>query len=136
MREAQDELAEAFAVVEDWQERYQYIIDLGRALPEMPEALRVEERKVKGCQSQVWLAAERQADGRLRFQGASDAAIVSGLIALLLRIYSGRTPQAILDTPPDFIAEVGLAEHLSPSRGNGLHAMLRAIKAHAAAAGA
>lgn len=133
MRAVQEELIDSFALVDDWQERYQYIIDLGRALPDMPAALRTEERKVKGCQSQVWLHPDLR-DGRLHFQGASDAAIVSGLIALLLKLYSGRTPRAILATPPDFIAEIGLAEHLSPSRGNGLHAMIRAIKAYAEAA--
>ena len=125
--QAQQEVIEEFSLFDDWMDRYQYIIDLGRRLPEFPEALRTEENRIRGCQSQVWFVPE-QKDGRLYFQAISDAAIVSGLIALLLRIYSGRAPQDILDTPPDFVSALQLEAHLSPTRSNGLASMLKAIR--------
>ena len=127
---AQDAIAEEFAFFGDWTERYQYLIDLGRKLPPFPEALKTEERKVQGCQSQVWLAASGDAQ-RLDFQAISDSAIVSGLIALLLRVYSGRSAREIVDTEPRYIETIGLAKHLSPTRSNGLAAMLQTIKAYA-----
>ncbi len=130
---AQDAIAEEFAFFGDWTERYQYLIDLGRKLPPFPEALKTEEYKVQGCQSQVWLVASGDAR-RLDFQAISDSAIVSGLIALLLRVYSGRSAQEIVDTAPRYIEAIGLAKHLSPTRSNGLAAMLQTIKAHARAA--
>jgi len=124
---AQREVIEEFSLFEDWMDRYQYLIDLGRRLPEFPEALRTEENRIRGCQSQVWFVAE-QKEGRLLFRAISDAAIVSGLIALLLRLYSGRYPQEILDTPPDFVTALQLESHLSPTRSNGLSSMLQAIR--------
>ena len=124
---AQDEVIEEFAFFDDWVDRYQYLIDLGRRLPALSDAELVEQNKIKGCQSQVWFVAEKDND-RLIFRAISDAAIVSGLIALLLRIYSGRRPQDILDTPPNFVAELQLEQHLSPTRSNGLSAMLKAIR--------
>ena len=124
---AQQEVIEEFAFFDDWMDRYQYLIDLGRRLPALSEAELVEENKIKGCQSQVWFVAEQEND-RLKFRAISDAAIVSGLIALLLRIYSGRRPEDILNTPPDFVAELQLEQHLSPTRSNGLSAMLKAIR--------
>jgi len=127
---AQDAIAEEFAFFGDWTERYQYLIDLGRKLPPFPEALKTEERKVQGCQSQVWLAASGD-EQRLGFQAISDSAIVSGLIALLLRVYSGRSAREIVDTEPRYIEAIGLAKHLSPTRSNGLAAMLQTIKAYA-----
>jgi len=127
---AQDAIAEEFAFFGDWTERYQYLIDLGRKLPPFPEALKTEERKVQGCQSQVWLAASGDAQ-RLDFQAISDSAIVSGLIALLLRVYSGRSAREIVDTEPRYIETIGLAKHLSPTRSNGLAAMLQTIKVYA-----
>lgn len=130
---AQDELIANFELFEDWMDRYQYLIDLGRRLPEFPEELRTEENRIRGCQSQVWFVAE-QKDGRLEFRAISDAAIVSGLIALLLRLYSGRYPQDILDTPPDFVTALQLESHLSPTRSNGLSSMLKAIRRFAAEA--
>lgn len=123
---AQEEVIEEFAFFDDWMERYQYLIDLGRRLPELPEADRVDANRIRGCQSQVWFVAEER-DGRLYFRAISDAAIVSGLIAVLLRIYSGRQPRDILDTPPDFIGALQLEQHLSPTRSNGLASMLAAI---------
>lgn len=130
---AQQELIAEFELFEDWMDRYQYLIDLGRRLPEFPEELRSEENRIRGCQSQVWFVAERR-DDRLYFRAISDAAIVSGLIALLLRLYSGRRPQDILDTPPDFVTALQLESHLSPTRSNGLSSMLKAIRGFAAAA--
>jgi cysteine desulfuration protein SufE len=130
---AQDELVEEFSFFDNWMDRYQYLIDLGRRLPAMTAEERVDENKIKGCQSQVWFVAE-QRDGRLNFRATSDAAIVSGLIAMLLRIYSGRHPQDILDTPADFVAALNLEQHLSPTRSNGLAAMLQAIRTFASQA--
>ena len=127
---AQDEVIEEFRFFDDWVDRYQYLIDLGRRLPEFPERDRVETNKIKGCQSQVWFVANRRGD-RLEFRAISDAAIVSGLIALLLRIYSGRRPRDILDTPPTFISALEFGQHLSPTRSNGLAAMLEAIRGFA-----
>ncbi|MEO1201769.1 MAG: SufE family protein [Pseudomonadota bacterium] len=131
---AQQELVEEFALFDDWMDRYQYLIDLGRRLPEFPEELKNDEHRIKGCQSQVWFTANQRDDGRLGFQAISDAAIVSGLIAVLLRIYSDKQPADILATPPSFIENLGLETHLSPTRSTGLHSMLEAIRRFAAAA--
>ncbi len=131
--EAQRELIDDFALFDDWMDRYQYIIDLGRRLPEFPEEHKTDENKIRGCQSQVWFVAD-QKDGRLEFQAISDAAIVSGLIALLLKLYSGRFPQDILDSSPDFVSELQLESHLSPTRSNGLASMLKAIRRFASEA--
>jgi cysteine desulfuration protein SufE len=128
--DAQREIVEEFAFFGDWTERYQYLIDLGRKLPEFPEALRREEYKVHGCQSQVWLVPE--GDARcMHFLAVSDSAIVSGLIALVLRVYSGRPAAEIVATEPAFVQSIGLARHLSPTRSNGLAAMLETIRAKA-----
>jgi cysteine desulfuration protein SufE len=124
---AQSAIVEEFSFFDDWTERYQYLIDLGRKLPPFPESLRTDENKVHGCQSQVWLVANGDRD-RLHFQAASDSAIVSGLIALLLRVYSDRSAQEIVDTTPRFIEALGLARHLSPTRNNGLAAMFKTIQ--------
>ncbi len=123
----QDAIAEEFAFLGDWTERYQYLIDLGRKLPPFPDELRTDANKVTGCQSQVWLATSGGAD-RMEFRAISDSAIVSGLIALLLRVYSGRSARAILDTEPRFVEAIGLAKHLSPTRNNGLAAMFKTIQ--------
>lgn len=133
VRAAQDEVVQEFAFFEDWMDRYQYLIDLGRRLPDLANDELVEENKIKGCQSQVWFVASQE-DGRLQFRAISDAAIVSGLIAVLLRIYSNRRPQDILDTPADFVSELKLDQHLSPTRSNGLAAMLTAIRRFASEA--
>ncbi len=130
---AQQELIDDFSLFDDWMDRYQYLIDLGRRLPEFPESLRTEENRIRGCQSQVWFVAEEK-EGRLEFRAISDAAIVSGLIAVLLRLYSGRYPQDIIDTPPDFVKALQLESHLSPTRSNGLSSMLTAIRGFAAEA--
>jgi len=131
IEQAQREMIEEFRLFDNWMDRYQYIIDLGRQLPEFPEEWRTEDSRLHGCQSQVWFRMKPAGD-RLEFQAISDSAIVSGLIAILMRVYSDRSPQEILDTPPDFIDAIGLDAHLSPTRSNGLHAMIDAIKGHAA----
>jgi cysteine desulfuration protein SufE len=130
---AQQEVIDEFSLFDDWMDRYQYLIDLGRRLPDFPAELRTEENRIRGCQSQVWFVADKT-DGRLEFRAISDAAIVSGLIALLLRVYSGRRPQEILDTPPDFVTALQLETHLSPTRSTGLSSMLKAIRNFAAEA--
>ena len=127
---AQDELIEEFRFFDDWMDRYQYLIDMGRRLPEFPKSEQTDANKIRGCQSQVWFIASEK-DGRLYFQAISDAAIVSGLIAMLLRIYSGRLPQDILDTPPAFVTALDLEQHLSATRSNGLSSMLSAIRTFA-----
>lgn len=128
--DAQREIIDEFALFGDWTERYQYLIDLGRKLPPFPQEWMTEANKVHGCQSQVWMVVSGDA-GKLDIRATSDSAIVSGLIALLLRVYSGRSARDILDTGPDFIDGLGLSKHLSPTRSNGLAAMLNTIKAHA-----
>ena len=133
VRAAQDELIEEFGLFDNWIDRYQYIIDLGRRLPDFPETDKTDDNRIRGCQSQVWFVASQE-DDRLNFRAISDAAIVSGLIALLLRIYSGRRADDILDTPPDFVSALGLEQHLSPTRSTGLHSMLEAIRGFAGAA--
>jgi len=130
VEKAQQEIIEEFAFFDNWMDRYQYLIDLGRRLPDLPESARSEENKIRGCQSQVWLVAER--DGELlNFRAISDAAIVSGLIAILLRIYSGKKPADIVATPAKFVGALQLEQHLSPTRSNGLAAMLQAIQRYA-----
>ena len=124
---AEADLVEEFGLFENWVDRYQYLIDLGRRLPEFPDALRNDANRIRGCQSQVWFVPRQEGD-RLTFQATSDAAIVSGLIALLLRVYSGRRPEEILATPPDFVRALELENHLSPTRSTGLNAMLEAIR--------
>lgn len=130
--EAQEELIEEFGFFEDWMDRYQYLIDMGRKLGEFPENWMTDEFKIDGCQSNVWIKPA-VSDGRLFFRGTSDSAIVSGLIAVITRVYSGRTPTEIKNTPAEFIKAIGFNEHLSPTRSNGLHAMLTAIYGYASA---
>ncbi|GAB4225380.1 MAG: SufE family protein [Acidobacteriota bacterium] len=125
--EAVERLAEEFSFFDDWTDRYQYIIELGRKLPPFPEEWKREEFRVRGCQSRVWLVPEAR-DGRLWFHATSDAAIVSGLLAILLRVYSGRTAEEILATPPDFLRRLGLAEHLTPTRANGFRSAIEKIR--------
>jgi cysteine desulfuration protein SufE len=127
---AQDEIIDEFALFSDWSERYQYIIDLGKKLAPFPDTLKTDEHLVSGCQSKVWLVAEGDADC-LRFSASSDSTIVSGLICLLLRVYSGHSADTILETTPYFIEKIGLQAHLSGTRSNGLHAVLAKIKSFA-----
>jgi cysteine desulfuration protein SufE len=126
-------IEEELSLFDDWEDRYRYIIDLGRSLPPFPTEWMDETHRIAGCQSRVWLA-EKLHGGRLHLAGASDAAIVSGLVALLLRVYSGRTPAEITATDPAFLNELGLIGALSTNRGNGVAAMARRIRAMARAA--
>ena len=125
--DAQAAIADEFGFFGDWSERYQYLIDLGRKLPEFPDAWKTEEHRLHGCQSLVWIVAEGDAS-KLDFHSISDSAIVSGLIYLALRVYSGRSAQEILATQSDYISAIGLAKHLSPTRSNGLAALLGFIR--------
>ena len=122
----QAELVDEFAMFDDWMIRYEHVIDLGKQLPEFRDEWKTDENKIHGCQSQVWLNMEMR-DDVLHIDGMSDAAIVSGLVAIVLRVYSDQKPQDILDAKPNFIADIGFTDHLSPTRSNGLHAMLRTI---------
>ena len=124
------EIVDEFEDLEEWPERFKYIIELARELDDLPPEYHSDEYKVDGCVSQVWLHASSKGD-RLFFEADSDAVIVKGLIALLIRVYSGRTPGEILATPPDFLQETGLSTHLSPNRTNGLLAMVNRIMAYA-----
>ena len=127
---AQAAIAEEFGYFLDWSERYQYLIDLGRKLHAFPDALKIEDNRLLGCQSMVWIVADGDAK-RLDFRAISDSAIVSGLIFLALRVYSGRGATEILATQPDYIDAIGLARHLSPTRSNGLAALLGFIQQRA-----
>ena len=125
--EAQAAIADEFSFFGDWSERYQYLIDLGRKLPPFPEEWKTEDNRLQGCQSMVWIVPEGDAKD-LRFKAVSDSSIVSGLIYLALRVYSGRSAEEVLATTPDYIADIGLAKHLSPTRSNGLAALLQFIQ--------
>ncbi|MBT8064045.1 MAG: SufE family protein [Gammaproteobacteria bacterium] len=127
----QQDIVDSFGLFPEWLDRYQYLIDLGRKLPPLAEEEKVDEKLLAGCQSRVWLYLEGDAD-EVTIRANSDAAIVSGLIALLTQVYSGCSARQIVETEPAFIREIGLADHLSPTRANGLHAMLKAIREHAA----
>lgn len=125
--DAQVAIRDEFAFFSDWSERYQYLIDLGRKLPPLPESERVEANRLLGCQSMVWIVTSGTPD-RLEFTAASDSAIVSGLIFLALRVYAGRSAAEIVATEPTFVDDIGLARHLSPTRNNGLSALLAFIR--------
>ena len=130
-------IIEDFSLLDDWEDRYRYVIELGRELPPLPEAERTEANKVRGCASQVWLVSERRGDGKpvLVFRGDSDALIVKGLIAILLQIYSGRSPEEIVALDPEAaFSALGLRGHLTSQRANGLSAMVVRIKSDAQAA--
>ena len=129
-KQTQDEIIDSFGLFSEWLDRYQYLIDLGRKLPALDAAEKIDDKLLAGCQSQVWLLLEGGAN-QVTIRANSDAAIVSGLIALLIQVYSGCSAQQIVDTEPYFIEAIGLSDHLSPTRANGLHAMLGAIKGHA-----
>lgn len=126
----QDDIISSFSLFPEWLDRYQYLIDLGRKLTPLAEEEKTDDKLLAGCQSQVWLYLEGDAD-KVIIRANSDAAIVSGLIALLISVYSGCSAKQIAETEPYFIRDIGLSDHLSPTRANGLHAMLNAIKGHA-----
>ena len=132
INEAQDEVIEEFAELTDWMDKYQLLIDLGNELQPLDQKYKTEDNLIDGCQSRVWLQADMK-DGRLYFTAESDALIVKGIIALLIRVLSGHTPQEIIDADLYFIDRIGLKDHLSPTRSNGLLAMLKQIKVYAVA---
>jgi len=129
----QQEIVTLFTALPGWEDRYRKIIEMGKALAPMPEAHKTDAAKVKGCQSQVWLHSELSAEGRVQLEGDSDALIVRGLVALLLRVYADASPDEILQYPPNFLQELGFAGNLSPSRTNGLNSMIRQIQHFAVA---
>lgn len=133
INEVQDEIVEEFEGLTDWMDRYAYIIDLGNTLAEYPVSKKVPENLIEGCQSRVWISAERDAGGKVKFEADSDAMIVKGIVALLLRVLNDRTPDEILGADLYFVDKIGLKEHLSPTRSNGLVAMLKQINNYAKA---
>ena len=132
--EAAERLREDFALLDEYRDKVEYLIDLGKRLPPLPDALKTEGNKVRGCQSQVWLVAELDPSrGRLRLRADSDAVLTRGLVALLLELYDRRTPGEVLANPPAVLEEIGLARFLTPGRAGGLHAMVARIRALAEA---
>ena len=132
IEEVQNEIIEEFSMFEDWEERYQYMIDLGKDLPIIDEKYKTEDNIIKGCQSRVWVHANME-DDKINFTADSDAIITKGIIAILIRVFSNQHPKAILDANTDFIDKIGLKEHLSPTRANGLVSMIKQLKMYAIA---
>jgi cysteine desulfuration protein SufE len=130
--EKEIEIIEDFAIYDDWMDKYEYIIELGKDLPIINNELKTENKIIKGCQSQVWLHADK-VDGKIVYTADADAIIAKGIISLLIQVLSNETPQAVLDARLDFIKEIGLQEHLSPTRSNGLVAMVKQMKIYALA---
>jgi len=132
IKEIQDDIIDEFSMFEDWEERYQYMIDLGKTLPLIDEQFKTEENIIKGCQSKVWVHAEFN-NSIIKFTADSDAIITKGIIAILIRVFSNQSPKAIMEANTDFIDEIGLKEHLSPTRANGLVSMIKQLKMYAIA---
>ncbi len=132
IKEIQEEIIEEFSMFDDWMERYEYIIDLGKSLPIIDALYKLDENLINGCQSKVWLYSELEND-TIKFTADSDAILTKGIVALLLRVYSGQKPTDILTAETSFIDEIGLKEHLSPTRANGLVSMVKQIKMYAIA---
>ena len=132
IQEIQDEIIAEFSDFDDWLDRYQLLIDLGSEQEPLPVEYKTDNNLIEGCQSRVWLQAD-YADGKVHFRAESDAMIVKGIVSLLIKVYSGRTPDEILNTEPYFVEAIGLKEHLSPTRSNGLLAMIRQMKLYALA---
>lgn len=128
----QEEIIDEFSMFDDWDERYQYVIDLGKTLPLVAEQYKTDENIIKGCQSKVWLHGEQQ-DNKIVFTADSDAILTKGIIAILIRVFSNQEPAAILEADTAFIDAIGLKEHLSPTRANGLVSMIKQIKMYALA---
>lgn len=135
IKEIQNEIVDEFSMFDDWMERYEYIIELGKGLPIIEEQYKTEDNIIKGCQSKVWVHAEEK-DGKVVFSADSDAILTKGIIAILIRAFSNQTPAAILEANTDFVDEIGLKEHLSATRANGLVSMIKKIKMYALAFGA
>ncbi len=132
IKDIQDEIIDEFSMFDDWEERYQYMIDLGKDLPLIEEQYKTERNIIKGCQSKVWVHAEMQ-DNNVVFTADSDAIITKGIIAILIRTFSNQHPKDIIDADTDFIDQIGLKEHLSPTRANGLVSMVKQLKMYAIA---
>ncbi len=132
INEIQNEIIDEFSMMDDWMDRYELLVEYGRALPPFPDELRTKQNLIEGCQSQVWFVASMQ-DGRIVYQADSDAILVKGIAALLLRVLNNQTPKDVVDADLYFVKEIGLQEHLSPTRSNGLAAMLRQMKLYALA---
>lgn len=130
IQEKQQEIIDEFAIYDDWMDKYEYIIELGKSVPTLAPELKTKERLIEGCQSNVWLATEIK-DGKMQFSADSDAIITKGIIGLLIQVYNNESPAAILQTELFFINEIGLAEHLSPTRANGLLSMVQRMKTEA-----
>ena len=132
IKQIQEEIIDEFSMFDDWMDRYEYLIELGKSLPIIDDQFKLDENLIKGCQSKVWLYSELE-DDRVKFSADSDAILTKGIAALLLRVYSGQKPGDILTAETSFIDEVGLKEHLSPTRANGLVSMIKQIKMYAIA---
>ena len=132
IEEKQQEIIDEFTIFEDWMDKYQYLVDLSKSLKPFPEEYRTDDNLIKGCQSRVWIFAVKK-DGKINFYGDSDAIIVKGIVSLLINVFSGFTPEEILKADFNFIDEIGLKEHLSPTRANGLVSMIKNIKMYALA---
>ena len=132
IKDIQEEIVDEFSMFDDWMQRYEYIIDLGKNLPLIKEESKTEDNLIKGCQSKVWLQGE-QHDDTVVFTADSDAILTKGIIAILIRVFSNQAPKEILEATTDFIDEIGLKEHLSPTRANGLVSMIKQIKMYALA---
>jgi len=132
IKDIQEEIVDEFSMFDDWMQRYEYIIELGKNLPLIKEEFKVDENLIKGCQSKVWLQGE-QNDDKIVFTADSDAILTKGIIAILIRVFSNQTPKDIIDANMSFIDEIGLKEHLSPTRANGLVSMIKNIKMYALA---
>lgn len=132
INEKQDEIIDEFSGFDDWLDRYQLLIDLGGEQPPLPEEYKTDNNLIEGCQSRVWLQADFE-DGRVLFRAESDALIVKGIVALLIKVYSGHTPDEILACEPYFVEAIGLKEHLSPTRSNGLLSMIKQMRLYALA---
>lgn len=131
--DVQNDIIDEFDGLTDWMDRYAYIIELGNSLPEFPESEKTPANLIEGCQSRVWISAKRNEDGSIHFDADSDAMIVKGIVSMLMRVYSDRTPDEILNSELFFIDKIGLKEHLSPTRSNGLVAMVKQIHNYARA---
>ncbi|SFR59170.1 SufE family protein [Maribacter stanieri] len=132
IKEIQEEIIDEFSMFDDWMQRYEYMIDLGKSLPLINKEFKTDDNIIKGCQSKVWVHAELE-DNKLIFTADSDAIITKGIIAILIRVFSNQKPQDILDADTNFIDEIGLKEHLSPTRANGLVSMIKQLKLYAVA---
>ena len=133
IKDKQEEIIEEFSAFDDWMDRSQLLIDLGSEQPPLDEKYKTENNLIEGCQSRVWLQADLMSDGTVRFLAESDALIVKGIVSLLVEVYSGHTPNEILENEPYFVEAIGLKEHLSPTRSNGLVAMIKQMRLYALA---